>query len=81
MESLDILTVWYRDLLATKLRGENASVVNLDKLDEIQAQTSRYPHAGYLANAVEAMLRAKRAVLGNANPQITTEALMMRLMV
>lgn len=79
VESLDILTVWYRDLLAAKLQGESASVVNLDKSDEIKAQAGRYPHAGHLANAIEAMLHAKRAVLGNANPQITTEALMMRL--
>ena len=79
VESLDILTVWYRDLLAAKLQGEGASVVNLDKSDEIKSQAGRYPHAGHLANAIEAMLHAKRAVLGNANPQITTEALMMRL--
>ena len=79
VESLDILMIWYRDLLATKLQGDDASVVNLDKLEEIKPQRDRYPHAGYLANAIEAMLQTKRAILGNANPQITTEALMMRL--
>lgn len=79
IESLDILTVWYRDLLAAKLKGEGASVVNLDKFDEITRQSNKYPHSGHLANSIEAMLHAKRAILGNANPQITTEALMMRL--
>lgn len=79
IESLDILTIWYRDLLATKLKGEEASVVNLDKLEEITRQSNRYPHSGHLANSIEAMVHAKRAILGNANPQITTEALMMRI--
>lgn len=79
VESLDILTIWYRDLLAAKLQGSSASLVNLDKQDEIHSQSARYPHAGHLANAIEAMLHAKRSVLGNANPQIMTEALMLRI--
>lgn len=79
VESLDILTVWYRDLLAAKLQGESASLVNTDRQEEVLEQSARYPHAGHLANAIEAMLQTKRAVLGNANPQIMTEALMLRI--
>ncbi|MHB9035475.1 MAG: DNA polymerase III subunit [Armatimonadota bacterium] len=79
IESLDMMLVWYRDLLAAKLQGENANVVNMDRLDEIKSQCARYPHAGPLANAVESILHAKRAILGNASGPITTEALMMRL--
>jgi DNA polymerase-3 subunit delta' len=79
IESLDMLLVWYRDLLAAKLQGESANVVNLDRLDEINSQCARYPHAGPLANAVESILQAKRAIMGNASGPITTEALMMRL--
>ncbi|MCL5105181.1 MAG: DNA polymerase III subunit [Armatimonadetes bacterium] len=79
IESLDMLVVWYRDLLAAKLQGEQAAVVNLDRVDEILAQASRYPHAGPLAGAVEAILRAKRGILGNANQRIVAEALMMKL--
>ncbi len=79
IESLDMLLVWYRDLLAAKLQGEGAALVNMDKLDEIKLQCARYPHAGPLANAVDSILFAKRAILGNASAPITTEALMMRL--
>ena len=79
METLDIFVLWYRDLLATKTQGESASVVNSDKTDEIMRQCEKYAHAGHLFNAVEAILSAKRAIQGNANPQIVTEALMMRL--
>ncbi|MCE5314155.1 MAG: hypothetical protein ABFD49_11945 [Armatimonadota bacterium] len=79
IESLDMLLVWYRDLLAAKLQGEGANVVNLDKMDEIKSQCARYPHAGHLTNALESILHAKRAILGNASGPITTEALMMSL--
>lgn len=79
METLDIFVLWYRDLLAAKTQGENAAVVNSDKIDEIMCQCSKYAHAGHLYNAVEAILSAKRAIQGNANAQIVTEALMMRL--
>ncbi|MEN6356327.1 MAG: DNA polymerase III subunit delta' [Armatimonadota bacterium] len=79
IESLDMLLVWYRDLLAAKLQGDNAALVNLDRVDEIKSQCAHYPHAGPLANAIDLILHAKRAILGNASAPITTEALMMRL--
>ncbi len=79
LEALDILLVWYRDLLATRLQGPDAALVNVDRADEISAQSAAYPHAGRLLTAADAISEARRAVLGNANPQIVTEALMMRL--
>lgn len=79
MQSLDILLLWYRDLLAAKLQGQDAAVVNVDRLDEITAQSMAYQHGGRLFGAIEAILNAKRVILGNGNPQIVTEALMMKL--
>jgi DNA polymerase-3 subunit delta' len=80
IETLDILAVWYRDILAVKLQGDEASIVNSDKLDEVRSQSNRYASAGRLASAVEAILYTKRAIIGNASAQIATEALAMRLM-
>jgi DNA polymerase-3 subunit delta' len=80
LQSLDMLLLWYRDLLATRLQGPNAAVVNVDRLDEISAQSVAYPHAGRLLGAIEAILEAKRIILGNGNPQIATEALMIRIL-
>ena len=79
METLDILLIWYRDLLAAKLQGENAAVVNVDKLEDITIQAAAYAHAGRLFNAVDAILYTKRGIQGNANTQMATEVLMMRL--
>ena len=81
LDTLDVLLVWYRDLLAEKLQGESAAVVNVDKLDDIVRQASGYPHAGKLLNAVDAIMQTKRGILGNASVQIATEALMTRLTV
>ena len=71
--------LWYRDLLAIKLQGDDAALVNLDKRDEVAGQSRHYRHAGPLLAAIESILQTRRAVVGNANPQIATEALMMRL--
>lgn len=79
LESLDIMLLWYRDLLATKILGPSAAVVNVDKQDEISAQSMCYPDTERLFDAVETILEAKRLVLANCNAQIVTEALMMRL--
>ncbi len=81
LESLDVLLVWYRDLLAAKVQGEGAAVVNCDRVEEITAQCNRYPDAGRLAAAVDAIVQARRGIAGNANAQIVTESLMMRLAV
>lgn len=79
METLDMFMLWYRDLLAAKMQGKNASVVNSDKTDEILRQCGKFSNAGQLYNSVEAIMSAKRAIMGNANAQIVTEALMMKL--
>lgn len=79
IEALDSLLVWYRDLLALKMQGDDAPVVNSDKRPEIQAQSDSYADPQPLLDGIEAILHTKRRVLGNANPQIATEALMTQL--
>jgi len=81
IQSLDMLLLWYRDLLAAKLQGADAAYVNVDRAHEVTAQAMAYPHGGRILAAIESILEAKRVVLGNGNPQIVTEALMMKLTV
>lgn len=78
LEALTMLLIWYRDLLAVKLQGDGAAVVNTDRRESITDQAAE-SHSGHLYNALEAILFAKRAIMGNGSPQIVTEALMMRL--
>ncbi len=79
IEALDTLLIWYRDLLAVKMQGTQAAIVNSDKRDEIASQSENYPDAQPLLSGIEAILRTKRCVQGNANPQIATEALLMQI--
>ena len=79
IEALDMLLVWYRDLLAVKTQGEDAPIVNADRRSEIAQQAMRYAGPDSLLARLEAILYTKRRIQGNAIPQIATEALMMQL--
>lgn len=79
LEALDMLLLWYRDLLAMKTQGESAPIVNVDRRTEIAEQSSRYAGSDFLLSAVGSILHAKRRVQGNAMAQVATEALMVKL--
>jgi DNA polymerase-3 subunit delta' len=79
MASMDTLLIWYRDLLAAKLQGEEASLVNSDRRQEIVRQASLYPNAESLQVILKSILSTRRSILGNANAQIQTEALLAKM--
>jgi len=79
MASMDALLLWYRDLLAAKLQGEEAALVNSDRRQEILRQASLYPSAESLQEILKSILSTRRSILGNANAQIQTEALLARM--
>lgn len=79
LESLDILALWYRDLLAASANTVQDSYINIDKTEQIQEQAGRYASPDALENAIDAIIYTRRRILGNANPQIATESLMIRL--
>jgi len=79
LQTLDVLLVWYRDLLAWRSAGTATALVNSDRVDQLQAQASRYSGTEPLLRSIDAVIRAKRGVNGNVNPQIATEALLLRL--
>ena len=79
MASMDTLLLWYRDLLAAKLQGEVAALVNSDRRNEIVRQASLYPNAESLQVILKSILSTRRSILGNANAQIQTEALLAKM--
>lgn len=79
INSLETLLIWYRDLLAVKLQGEKASLVNTDKRKQLELQAARYPGAEAIVSALDAIAHTITRISGNANPQIATEALLVRL--
>lgn len=79
MEALSTLLVWYRDLLAVQIQGSEASIVNVDRRAEVAAQSAAHSGPQPLIEDIALIIHATRSIQGNASPQITTEALMMRL--
>lgn len=79
LHSIDLLITWYRDLLASRVGGPNAPIVNTDRREAALAQAARYPDAGALMHALDAIMLARRAIQGNASPQIALEAMIMQL--
>jgi len=79
IRALDTLVLWYRDLLSIKVRGPEAPVVNLDKAAEL-AERAAQCHLSYLRSSLKTLTDAKRYLDGNANVQLLSDVLAMRLM-
>jgi len=76
---LDVLLLWYRDLLAVKIRGNEAPVVNLDKRALVIEHAAQCK-LGYLRDSLRTVTDAKRYLEGNANVHLVSDVLAMRLM-
>ncbi|MDO8683172.1 MAG: DNA polymerase III subunit delta' [Armatimonadota bacterium] len=78
-QGLDSLILWYRDLLSLSLAGQNAPIVNVDKKMEL-SQGAAGLDLKHTRRVLSSLLWAKRAIEGNANTQLITEVLMMRML-
>lgn len=76
MFNLDTLLIWYRDLLAAKLQGTDAALVNIDCKPEILRQAGLYRDTELVQSIIQKVLLTRRRVQANGNPQIQTEALL-----
>lgn len=77
--SLDILAVYFRDMIAVRLMGETAAtVVNLDRRMEIVGGADRYTDA-QLEDAVALIVNIRQAIERNANAQLALDVLLTRL--
>ena len=74
-----VLLLWYRDLLNLSTTGRDAKVVNVDKVAELRVAAAKLK-PDHLPAILESLTWAARAIDGNANPQLITEALMMRIL-
>lgn len=74
---LDILLLWYRDVLRTLLANEDQLIFvdQIDKLERHALKSSQRKVSQHMA----AILEAKRRLSANVNPQLLMEQLMMRL--
>lgn len=75
-ETINALIIIYRDLLNLAIRGESADIINSDVRDRL---TSVRLEPTRISTAIETLLWARKAVEGNANVQLVSDVLMMKL--
>lgn len=76
--ALDVLCAWHDDLLSAALRGPSAPLIHDDRREAVLAAAARY-RPEQLAENLEALLTFRRHIARNANAQLATEVLMMKL--
>ena len=75
---LNLLRLWYRDLVLYKIYGNVDCVLNKDKTEEIASQSSAFS-LEKLLNALLGTEKYSTKLEYNANPQLTLEAILMML--
>ncbi|MCM8901858.1 DNA polymerase III subunit delta' [Caldicoprobacter algeriensis] len=77
-EILDMLVIWFRDILSYKETGDSALVINIDKLPVIEKQASLFT-IRRIRSIIESIERTRRMLKGNANYQLTIENLLLNM--
>ncbi len=75
---LDMIYLWYRDVLAAKKLGEEKYVIQKDRKDLIFRQAAQETYEG-LTKKLEAVWQSKRQLAQNANFQLTMEIMLIKL--
>ena len=75
---LDMIYLWYRDVLTAKKLGEEKYVIQKDKKDLIFRQASQETYGG-LTKKLEAVWQAKGQLAQNASFQLTIEIMLIKL--
>lgn len=75
---LDLLTLFYRDLLALRLNGPQAPIIHGERRDRLAALAERQPPERWIA-CLEALLLARRRVDQNASIPLLTDWLATQL--
>jgi DNA polymerase-3 subunit delta' len=74
---LDLLLLWYRDVLRTLIANED-QLIFIDQIDKLE-QHALKSSLRKVSQQMAAILEAKRRVSANVNPQLLMEQLMLRL--
>lgn len=71
-EILEHILYWHSDLLALKVCGGDAHLVNVDYADVLAQQAGRYDAAA-LREGIRSIMETRRYLEGNVNPQLALE--------
>ncbi|WP_333870829.1 DNA polymerase III subunit delta' [Desulforamulus putei] len=77
-EYLEIMLLWFRDLLVYQYTGKKEILINQDKPEKIVEQSNRYDPS-VLTEILEEIKLARERILANANTRMTLEVLMLKI--
>jgi len=77
-EILDMLAIWFRDVLVYKETGDFGLVINIDKLPMIEKQASLFT-LSRIRSIIESIERTRRMLKGNVNFQLAIENLLLNI--
>jgi len=77
--AFDMLLLWYSDLLRISAAGDAADLVNQDRASQLHQHAANY-RPDTLRQAIALLLDTRRYIERNANAQIATESVAMRLL-
>ena len=73
-QAMDILALWYGDLLSISMSGGDAAVANIDRADSLSRAAERWT-AESVERSLSLILDTRRYIERNANAQIALETL------
>ncbi|WP_078556443.1 DNA polymerase III subunit delta' [Bacillus alkalicellulosilyticus] len=74
---LDLMLLWYRDVLYSKV-GHSSDLVFIDRKNELETQVL-YNSEDKISKQIKAIFEAKRHLQANVNPQLLMEKLLLKL--
>jgi len=78
VRALDIVLIWFADLMRVAASGSDAQIVNIDRAEILASQAAAYTPA-ILAKASRILLDTRRHIERNANAQIALESCLLRV--
>jgi DNA polymerase-3 subunit delta' len=75
---LDVMLLWFRDILVCKETGDGGLVANMDRISYLKAQTGLFTIPA-LQDIIEIIEKSRRILRGNGNYQLTIENMLLRI--
>lgn len=75
---LDIISVWFRDILVIKETGNSKIITNMDKLDTIEKQANKLSKSK-INDIIDIVEKTKNDIKSNVNYQLSLEVMLLKI--
>ena len=78
VDALNILAVWYRDILVLKSAETDKFIINRDRINDLNSETAKFSQEALL-DILEEVKNASFFIEQNVNPKLTLSSLASRI--